>query len=251
MAGRLEGKVAFVTGAGGGIGTEICRLFAAEGACVAAGDIRLDMAEAAAQAAGGGGRILPLALDVTDGANVRAGLARAAEHFGRIDVLCNTAGGSTPHDARVTDAPEEEFWRAIRLDLYGTFAVCKYGIPYLQQAGGGSVINFSSMVALMALTDRDCYTAAKGGVHALTRSMATEYAADRIRVNAIAPGLTLSHRVRHLVDERPELRRLADQCLLGPCEPVDMAHLAVYLAADESRHTTGQIIPVDSGVTIY
>ncbi|UQO39406.1 SDR family NAD(P)-dependent oxidoreductase [Burkholderia cepacia] len=249
--GRLDGKVAFVTGAGGGIGAAICKQFIAEGARVLAGDIHLDLAEAAAEASGGAERTVPLRLDVTDKESVCAGLARAAEAFGKIDVLCNTAGGSTPHDARVTDAPEEEFWRAIKLDLFGTFLVCKYGIPYLQRAGGGSVINFSSMVALMALTDRDCYTAAKGGVHALTRSMAPEYARDRIRVNAIAPGLTLSERVRHLVDEREELRKLADQCLLGPCEPVDMAHVAVYLASDESRHTTGQVIPVDSGVTIY
>ncbi|AOK36211.1 SDR family NAD(P)-dependent oxidoreductase [Burkholderia cenocepacia] len=248
--GRLDGKVAFVTGAGGGIGTAICKQFIAEGARVLAGDIHLDLAEAAAEASGGGEQIIPLRLDVTDKESVCAGLARAAEAFGKIDVLCNTAGGSTPHDARVTDASEEQFWRAIKLDLFGTFLVCKYGIPYLQRAGGGSVINFSSMVALMALTDRDCYTAAKGGVHALTRSMAPEYARDRIRVNAIAPGLTLSERVRHLVDEREELRKLADQCLLGPCEPIDMAHVAVYLASDESRHTTGQIIPVDSGVTI-
>ncbi|MPV60075.1 enoyl-ACP reductase [Burkholderia sp. HI2761] len=249
--GRLDGKIAFVTGAGGGIGAAICKQFIAEGACVLAGDIHLDLAQAATEASGGAERTIPLRLDVTDKESVRAGLARAAEAFGKIDVLCNTAGGSTPHDARVTDASEEEFWRAIKLDLFGTFLVCKYGIPYLQRAGGGSVINFSSMVALMALTDRDCYTAAKGGVHALTRSMAPEYARDRIRVNAIAPGLTLSERVRHLVDEREELRKLADQCLLGPCEPIDMAHVAVYLASDESRHTTGQIIPVDSGVTIY
>lgn len=249
--GRLDGKVAFVTGAGGGIGAAICKQFIAEGARVLAGDIHPDLAEAAAEASGGGERIISLRLDVTNKEDVCAGLARAADAFGKIDVLCNTAGGSTPDDARVTDATEEEFWRAIKLDLFGTFLVCKYGIPYLQSAGGGSVINFSSMVALMALTDRDCYTAAKGGVHALTRSMAPEYAPDRIRVNAIAPGLTLSERVRHLVDERAELRKLADQCLLGPCEPIDMAHVAVYLASDESRHTTGQIIPVDSGVTVY
>lgn len=249
--GRLNGKVAFVTGAGGGIGTEICKLFVAEGASVLAGDIRLDVAEATAKASVGEGRIIPFALDVTDVDNVRAGLDKAAEAFGKIDILCNTAGGSTPHDARITEAPEEEFWRAIKLDLFGTFLVCKYGIPYLQKAGGGSVINFSSMVALMALPERDCYTAAKGGVHALTRSIATEYAPDRIRVNAIAPGLTLSERARGLLNEREELRKLADQSLLGPCEPIDMAHVAVYLASEESRHTTGQIIPVDSGVTIY
>ncbi|BAO91903.1 SDR family NAD(P)-dependent oxidoreductase [Caballeronia cordobensis] len=249
--GRLDGKVAFVTGAGGGIGTEICKNFIAEGARVLAGDVHLNLAEAAAHASGGGDKIIPVRLDVTDKQNVCEGLARAAQAFGHIDILCNAAGGSTPDDARVTDAPEDEFWRAIKLDLFGTFLVCKYGIPYLQQAGGGSIINFSSMVALMALSDRDCYTAAKGGVHALTRSMALEYAASRIRVNAIAPGLTLSERVRHLVGEREELRKLADQCLLGPCEPADMAHVAVYLASDESRRTTGQTIPVDSGVTIY
>jgi len=247
---RLKGKVAFVTGAGGGIGAEICKLFCAEGAMVLAGDIHLSSAQAAAQASGSD-NIIPMALDVTDPASVQAGLAHAAKAFGRIDVLCNAAGGSTPQDGRVTEVADDEFWRAIRLDLYGTFLVCKYGIPYLQKAGGGSVINFSSMVAVMALTERDCYTAAKGGVHALTRSMAPEYAPDRIRVNAIAPGLTLSDRVRSLIDERAELRKLADQCLLGVCEPIDMAHMAVYLASDESQRTTGQIISVDSGVTIY
>jgi NAD(P)-dependent dehydrogenase (short-subunit alcohol dehydrogenase family) len=249
--GRLDGKVAFVTGAGGGIGTEICRRFVAEGARVLAGDIHLKLAEAAADASGGADRIIPMRLDVTDKQNVCDGLAGAAQAYGSIDILCNTAGGSTPDDARVTDAPEDEFWRAIKLDLFGTFLVCKYGIPYLQKAGGGSIINFSSMVALMALSDRDCYTAAKGGVHALTRSMALEYAGSHIRVNAIAPGLTLSERVRHLVGQREELHKLAEQCLLGPCDPADMAHVAVYLGSDESRRTTGQIIPVDSGVTIY
>ena len=151
----------------------------------------------------------------------------------------------------MTDAPEEEFWRAIKLDLFGTFLCCKYAIPEMAKAGGGSIVNFSSMVALMALPERDCYTAAKGGVASLTRSMAFEYAADKIRVNAIAPGLTLSDRAKALLKERAELKRLADQHLLGPCEPDDMAHLAVYLASDESRVVTGQVLSVDSGVTIY
>ena len=107
------------------------------------------------------------------------------------------------------------------------------------------------MVALMSLPERDCYTAAKGGVSAITRSMAHEYAADKVRVNAIAPGLTLSERTRGLIDQREELKKLADQCLLGVCEPIDMAEMAVFLGADESRRVTGQILPVDSGVTIY
>lgn len=249
--GRLDGKVAFVTGAGGGIGSEICRQFVKEGVRVFIGDVRREIADAAAESCADGSRTLTGVLDVTKAESVREGLAATVAAFGKVDILCNAAGGSTPQDGRVTEAPEEEFWRAISLDLFGTFLVCKYGIPELQKAGGGSVINFSSMVALMAMPERDCYTAAKGGVSSLTRSMAHEYAPDHIRVNAIAPGLTLSDRVRHLLDERPEVRKLADQCLLGPCEPIDMAHMAVYLGSDESRRVTGQILPVESGVTIY
>lgn len=249
--GRLDGKVAFVTGAGGGIGSEICRQFVKEGASVFVGDIKVGIAEAAAQSCGDASRVAFGEVDVTTAESVQAGLARTVEAFGKIDILCNAAGGSTPQDARVTEAPDEEFWRAVKLDLYGTFLVCKHGIPELKKAGGGSIVNFSSMVALMSMPERDCYTAAKGGVSSMTRSMAHEYAPDRIRVNAIAPGLTLSERVRHLIEARPEAKATLDQCLLGPCEPIDMAYMALYLASEESRRVTGQIFAVDSGVTIY
>lgn len=249
--GRLDGKVALVTGAGGGIGAAVCERFIAEGGSVLAADIDEEATARAVSAAGNSARLMPLIGDVTDPGAVQAATAKACETFGKLDTLVNTAGGSTPQDGRVTEAPEEEFWRAIRLDLFGTFLVCKYGIPALVRAGGGSVINFSSMVAKMSLPERDCYTAAKGGVSALTRSMAHEYAADGVRVNAIAPGLTLSDRARALVEEREELKKLAAQCLLGPNDPVDMAHMVVYLASDESCRTTGQILSVDSGVTIY
>ena len=251
MTGRLDGKVAIVTGAGGGIGAAICDRFIAEGARVLAADISDEAIARAVKAAEGSERLLPMTCDITEPGDVQAAVARAVEVFGKLDTLVNAAGGSTPHDGRVTEAPDEEFWRAIRLDLYGTFLVCKHGIPELVKAGGGAVVNFSSMVAKMALPERDCYTAAKGGVSALSRSMAQEYAPDGIRVNAIAPGLTLSERVRGLVEERDELRKLADQCLLGPNDPLDMAYMAVYLASDEARRTTGQILSVDSGVTIY
>ncbi|SFD92869.1 NAD(P)-dependent dehydrogenase, short-chain alcohol dehydrogenase family [Pseudomonas citronellolis] len=249
--GRLAGKVAFVTGAAGGIGSEICRRFVQEGACVLAADISRDALEGVIASCVDRGRIVAGVVDVTRSESVVAGIELAVKSFGKLDILCNVAGGSTPHDSRVTGAPEEEFWRAISLDLFGTFVCCKYGIPRLIEAGGGSVINFSSMVALMSLPERDCYTAAKGGVSAITRSMAHEYAADKVRVNAIAPGLTLSERTRGLIDQREELKKLADQCLLGVCEPIDMAEMAVFLGADESRRVTGQILPVDSGVTIY
>ncbi len=248
---RLKGKVAFITGAAGGIGRAICARYIEEGASVAAVDILADGVQESLAAAAAGERGLALACDITDADSVRAAVAKTVARFGRLNVLCNLAGGSSAADARVTDAPDEEFWRVIKLDLYGTFLCCKHAIPEMIKAGGGSVINTSSMVALMALPGRDCYTAAKGGVASLTRSMAAEYAADKVRVNAIAPGLVLTPRIARLLNDRPELRGLADTHLLGPCQPLDIAEMAVYLGSDEARVTTGQVLSVDSGVTIH
>src|SRR6266446_5792790 len=147
-------------------------------------------------------------------------------------------------------APLDEFWRAIKLDLYGTFLGCPFGIPELIKAGGGSVINMSSNVALMGVAGRDCYTAAKGGIAAITRSLAVAYAPQRVRVNAIAPSATMTERVKKLVEGTAALTRLADSHLLGLIEPDDIAGMALYLASDESRMVTGHVLPVDSGVTI-
>ena len=172
------------------------------------------------------------------------------DNFGRLDVLHNNAGGSTARDDTAVNAPLDEFWRAIKLDLYGTFLGCRFGIPELIKAGGGSVINMSSNVALMGVAGRDCYTAAKGGIAALTRSLAVEFAPQRVRVNALAPSATMTDRVIRLMAGNPAVDRLAKSHLLGLIEPQDIADAALYLASDESRMVTGQILPVDSGVTI-
>ena len=197
---RLAGKVAFITGGGGGIGRATAERFAEEGAKVVIAEIDAKTGEAAAQSArarGGntGGDAHFVHCDVSDRTNVEAAFAETIRRFGRLDILHNNAGGATPADGPVTEAPEEEFWRAIKLDLFGTFLCSKLGIPHIIKAGGGSIINMSSIVALKALPGRDCYTAAKGAIAALTRSMAVEYAAaqnpgqrDRARRRAVGTG---------------------------------------------------------------
>ena len=210
---RLAGKVAFITGGGTGIGRATAERFAEEGARVVIADINEAWGEAAAHSArthGGNwsGDALFVRCDVSERASVEAAFAETIKRFGRLDVLHNNAGGSSPNDGPVTEVTEEEFWRTIKLDVFGTFLCSKIGIPHMIKAGGGSIINMSSIVALRALPGRDCYTAAKGAIAAMTRSMAVEYAAHRIRVNAIAPGVVLTERVRKLMEGSKDIERL-------------------------------------------
>ncbi len=245
---RLAGKVAFITGGATGIGRATAILFAREGASVAIADIDVVAGEETAHLAGNGAILLRA--DVTKPESLQAAIRATVDKFGRLDVLHNNAGGSTANDDTAVNAPLDEFWRAIKLDLYGTFLGCRFGIPELIKSGGGSVINMSSNVALMGVPGRDCYTAAKGGIAAITRSLAVAYAPQKVRVNAIAPSATMTDRVRRLVAGNVALTKLADSHLLGLIEPEDIAQAVLYLASDESRMVTGQVLPVDSGVTI-
>jgi NAD(P)-dependent dehydrogenase (short-subunit alcohol dehydrogenase family) len=253
---RLAGKVAFITGGGGGIGRATAERFAAEGAKVAVAEIDEKSGEAAAQSARllgakSGGDAFFVRCDVRERQSVETAMAETVKRFGKLTILHNNAGGSTPQDGPVTEVSEDEFWRVMKLDVFGTFICSKIGIPHIIEAGGGAIINMTSTLALIAVPGRDCYTAGKGAIAAMTRSMAVEYAPHNIRVNAIAPAVTLSDRVKKLMEGSKDIEKLATQHLLGLGLPIHMADTAVFLASDEAAITTGQILVVDSGSTVH
>ena len=252
---RLTGKVAFISGAGKGIGRATALRFAEEGAKVLIADLDVEagnetqkLIETNGFTSGGEG--LFVETDITDHDSTNNAVKRCINQFGSLTILHNNAGGSTMNDGRVTDFPDEEFWRVMKLDVYGAFLGSRYAIPEIIKAGGGSVINMSSNLALMGMGGRDCYTAAKGAIASVTRSMAVEYAPDKIRVNAIAPSVTRTERLKKFLIEDPQILDQQKDHLLGFIEPENVADLAVYLASDESKVITGQIMSIDSGITI-
>ena len=153
-------------------------------------------------------------------------------------------------DGAVTEGATEEFWRKIQLDLFGTWLGCQYGIPAIIASGGGAVINMTSVVALIGTHRKDAYTAAKGAISALTRSMAVEYGPKNVRINAIAPGATGTDRVLTLLKDDGVTSKFLSGQMFGVVPPKDVAYAALYLASDESLSTTGHILTVDGGLTI-
>ncbi len=246
---RLAGKTALITGAAGGIGATAARLFAENGARLALTDINAQGGEAVArQIRDGGGEAVFLRADIAEPEAVEAMVARAVDALGGLRVVYNNAGGATPKDGKVTEIPLDEFWRTIGVDLFGTFLTCRFAIPHLAAAGGGSIVNTTSIRAMVGTQGADAYTCAKGGIVTLTRALAQECADRNIRVNAVAPGVVLTERVKRLLRHDDPL---VAKSLLGAGEPIDVAYLALYLACDESRRVTGAILPVDSGASAH
>ena len=245
--GRLDGKVALITGGGRGIGRAAALLFAREGAQLVIAEIaRADGEATAAAIREAGGQARFVATDVTVPAQVEAAVRAAVDGFGGLHVLYNNAGGATPKDGKVTDMDLDEFWRTIGVDLFGTFLGCRFAIPVMVEGGGGSIINTTSIRAMVGTAGADAYSAAKGGVRALTQALALQWAAHNIRVNAIAPGVILTERVKALLREDDPIYQ---KSLLGASDPEDVAQMALYLASDASRRVTGAILPVDSGAS--
>lgn len=245
---RLAGKVAFIAGATSGIGRAAAGLFAREGAKVVVTGRRIAEGEATVEEIrSAGGDAIFVQVDVAQADSVEHAVRKTVETYGKLDVLFNNAGGSSAVDGKVTEVPLEEFWRVITVDLYGTFLCCRFAIPAMIEAGGGSVVNTTSMAGVQGNPGRDAYTAAKGGVIAITRSMAAEFAVHRVRVNAIAPGGVRTERIAALLEKSAAARESMKIQQLGLIEPLEVAHAALYLASDESRSTTGDVLHISGG----
>jgi NAD(P)-dependent dehydrogenase (short-subunit alcohol dehydrogenase family) len=245
MSGRLAGKVAVVTGAGSGMGAAMVRHFCMQEAKVIAVDVS---GKQDALAAGLGDACHATHADVSKSADVQAMLKLAVERFGRLDVLCNNAG-IQGQIAPTADHDEDKFDEVIAVNLRGVFLGMKYAIPLMLQTGGGSIVNTSSMASLVAFTGMPGYCAAKGGVSMLTKLTAAEYAAQGIRVNAILPGAIDTGMTQAL--PKDYLDGAVAATLMGRIgTPDEIAHLAVFLASDESSFITGTLTPVDGGYTL-
>jgi len=249
---RLANKVAVITGAGSGIGRESALLFAREGARVVVADVNDDAGQAVVEELrGAGGEAVYVRADVSKGADAEGMVRAAEESFGRLDVLFNNAGISHARDDDAV-ATEEEVWDlTMNINLKGVFLGCKYGIPALRRAGGGSIINTASFVALLgAATPQLAYTASKGGVLAMTRELAVIHARENIRVNALCPGpLRTELLMKYLDTEEKRQRRLVHVPMGRFGEAREIAQAALFLASDESSFTTGATFLVDGGIT--
>jgi len=250
---RLAGKVIFVTGAGSGMGRVAAEMFAAEGAAVVATDYAAEpLEETVALVREAGGRILGVPGDVSSPADVRRAVEEGVRAFGRINVLYNNAGIMPGEDTSVEETSDETLQRILDVNLKGVFLCCKYGVPELIKAGGGSIINIASFVALIGCTvPQDAYTASKGGVLSLTRSLAVQYGQRGIRANALCPGPIETPLLRRLWTSEEERNKRLNRIPLGRFgTPEDIVHAGVFLASDESSWMTGATFVVDGGITI-
>lgn len=249
---RLNGKAALITGAGSGIGRAAAQLMAAEGAKVAVADRDEAAAvETTELVTSAGGTAIALTVDVMDDGSIISAVDRTAEEFGGLDILCNHVGGTNPRtDLDLLRMDLDEFERAVTLNVRSTLVGSRAAIPHMERAGAGSIINTASVAGLVGDVVQTSYGAVKAAVMNLTKTIAVQYGPQQIRCNAIAPGAVMTPALRDNLpqDVIDDLLRINALPYLG--EPEDIAHTMVFLASDESRYLTGQLIVVDGGMTI-
>jgi NAD(P)-dependent dehydrogenase (short-subunit alcohol dehydrogenase family) len=248
MPGRLEGKVAVITGGASGIGRETAKRFAEEGARVCVADLADEPGKETAAEIDG----LYIHADVTNPDDVQGMYREASERFGGLDVLFNNAGISPPDDDSILETEFEAWQRVQDVNLKSVFLCCKYGIPYLLERGGGSIINTASFVAVMgAAASQISYTASKGGVLAMSRELGVQFARQGVRVNALCPGPVNTPLLQELFAKDPEKaeRRLVHLPMGRFAEATEIANGALFLASDESSYVTASTFLVDGGLS--
>jgi meso-butanediol dehydrogenase / (S,S)-butanediol dehydrogenase / diacetyl reductase len=253
---QLPGKVAVITGAASGQGKAAAHLFTQAGARVIVADWNGEGAEeTVSEIRGKGGEALAIRTDVSREADIKAMIQSCLDHFGQLDILFNNAGvgfSSTNRFtmASVVDTPEEHWDAILAINLKGAAMGCKHAIPIMVKQGGGVIVNTSSINGLVALSGADAYTAAKGGLIALTRVLASDWGPKGIRVNCICPGGVDTPMVAAALADPQSAEYLRGNCPLGRvARPEEIAQVALFLASDAASYVNGAIIPVDGGWT--
>jgi NAD(P)-dependent dehydrogenase (short-subunit alcohol dehydrogenase family) len=255
---RLNDKVAVITGAAGGQGQAAARLFAEEGARLVVSDIDKEGAEKTAQEIrDAGGEAIALRTDVSREKDVAEMIRVAVDEFGTVNILFNNAGvGYSAADrltmASVVDTPEEDWDAVLAINLKGAAMGCKHAIPIMVENGGGAIVNNASINALVALSGADAYTAAKGGIVALTRVLAVDWGPRGVRVNCICPGGVDTAMIAPAIADEEVLSIMLESTPLGRlARPEEIARVALFLASDEASYMNGAIVPVDGGWTAH
>jgi NAD(P)-dependent dehydrogenase (short-subunit alcohol dehydrogenase family) len=254
MTGRLQDKVAFITGAGRGIGRAIARKMAAEGASVVIAELDQATGQTVAdELLAAGLRALSIPTNITRESDVKQAVDQAVGHFGKLDILVNNAGITFRYDALTMT--EDQWHAAMDVDVKGVWLCCKYAIPHMQAQGGGAIVNISSVHARTTGAKYFPYAAAKAAVLGLTRNLALDFGPQNIRINAICPGWVRTEAVQEWIDSQPdpvayEKRILSFQPVRRIGSPEEVANLVAFIASDEASYMTGAELVIDGGLTI-